>query len=437
MDEWHFFGERTVDGITYQLAKLGQSPTVYRWEPLAVPLSGQAAGEFRKTIAERRQIFSACKNSGLLRLEGPVHYQNRLWVGWENMHGDKVFSGNFPSPDHLPTIVRELSALIRAYEIIHLAGLVIGAPDWERLVRTETGIHMPDPWIKDYLARPEVPIPAGLNRVFPPEILQEGFPNLHSDRFYLGLLLYTVICGKIPFTLRKGWPHGVTAGKSVPLSYYQPGLNPDLAQIIDDLLALLPEDRPTLRNIRLEWQRTIDNEAVLATRRDYAVNLKNSHRFFAEMRVFHFLDRIKIPLTIFLMVLALGSGLWRFQTRPVQPPEAFIAEIFKSPNTAAPLLNHSGCMALIEKLSVEQNKRQRLSNELNSRPFVEIQSIKVLSQNKKQSTIELALQWWTWENGRWCRTFSREKVLLVRSRKTWKVAQVANVDQFKPQQKKN
>ncbi|HYH03280.1 MAG TPA: hypothetical protein VEC37_09275, partial [Bacillota bacterium] len=363
-------------------------------------------------------------------IEGPVYYQDRLWVGWQNLQGELAYRNN--SQNHLPTLVQELSPLIRAYEIIHLAGLVIGIPDWERIVRTETGIHMPDPWIKDYLARPEVSAPAGLNRVFPPEISQGGLPDLHSDRFYLGLLLYTIICGKIPYSLRKGWPHGVTAGKSIPLSYYEPKLNPALAQLIDDLLALTPEERPDLRKTRLEWQEAIRNDALLATKRDYAVNLKNSHRYFTEMRVFHLFNRIKIPLGVILVSLALGTGLWRFQMRPAQPPEAFITEIFKSPATASPLVNPSGCATLIQKLSVEQAKRQQLSSELNSRPFVEIQSIKVLSQNKKQSTVALCLKWWTWENGRWGQTFSREIIILERHNKTWKLVKAANSDNFTP-----
>lgn len=416
MEQWYFLEEQSEAGIPFRLGRLVPKSTIYRFEPLAFLLQRNAAGEFRKTMAERSRILSVCKNQGLLRLEGPFSYENRLWVGWQHCQGQSAFSQGFTGGE-VGQLIQDLLPLIRAYELTHLAGLVIGVPDWGRLVRTVTGFHLPDPWIKNYLTRPTLPVPPGLDRVFPPEISQGKPHDLNSDRFYLGLLLYTIICGKIPYPLRKGWPRGIAAGKSVPLVYHQPRLNPELSYLIEDLLSPNPEDRPPLREIRLRWQELVTNKTHVATSQAFNRNRRQSHSYFIGLKFFKLFDCLKIPLAIALV--SLGLGWWYLQERPEQPAEIFIRDLFQSPTAVSLWLNSTGSPRFIEKFSAEQKKRRRLIMELTTRPYVELQAIKVVAREGKKSTLQLSLKWWLWEDGVWRQEVNKERIVLKKNGNSW------------------
>jgi hypothetical protein len=336
MEEWLFCGEREQDGLTYCLGKRDRDPAIYRWEPLVTPLRGYLAGEFSKILNQRSQVVAACQNQGLLRVLGPIRHEGRLWVGWQDPDGRHPFESTANSGE-LTALIRDLLPIIRAYELVHLTGLVIGTPDWGRLSRNVSGYQQPDPWLKDYLARPASILPVGLTKVHPPELSQGALFSQAADRFYLGLLLYCLIGGKIPYPLKNHWPDG----RLLPLTYCQPHLNPALSNLITDLLAPDPEDRPSVREVRLQWQKSLDPAAHLATARDYTVNLQKNHHYSMGLRLTNWLSRIKIPLGVIAAFGLLGMGFVQWRNRPGPTADQIVKELFQTSFTATPLVNPS------------------------------------------------------------------------------------------------
>jgi hypothetical protein len=426
IDEWHFCGEREQDGLIYLLGRREHDPAIYRWEPLSRPLRGFQAGEFSKTLNQRCQVLTACQNQGLLRVLGPIRHENRLWVGWQDPGGRNPFTPAANS-DELTTLVRDLLPLIRAYEIVHLAGLIIGMPDWGRLTRSPIGYQLPDPWLKDYLARPASELPSGLLTVYPPELSQGAPFSQAVDRFYLGLLLYCLIGGKIPYPLKNRWPHRLLTERSIPLTYCQPQLNPALSNLIADLLASDPEDRPSLREVRLQWQKSLDQAAHLASAHDYAINRQKGHHYSVGLRLNEWLSRIKIPLVIIVTLGMLGSGYAWWQNRPGPSADQMVKALFKAPLSATPLINPAGCSDLIAKFTTEKERRSGLVKELTTQPYVKIKSLKVLSRLPRQTALVLTLEWWTWEQGHWRKTINQEKMVLGKHHRAWKILRTQTI----------
>jgi hypothetical protein len=428
MDEWRFWGERRQAGVSYLLGQREHDVAIYRWEPLTAPLRGPQVREFTQTLARRGRIISACQNLGLLRVVGPVRYENRLWVGWTEPGGQRPFTQK-TDPEHLTTLTTNLIPLIHAYEIVHLAGLVVGAPDWARLTWSKTGFHLPDPWVKNYLARPVCELPEGITAIYPPEIAQGSPESLEGDCFYLGLILYCLIGEIIPYRLKNHWPQGVLAGKTIPLTYRRPHLSPALSRLIEELLNPRPEDRPAIHEVRRQWQKILDQSQSIATARDYSANLQNSHRYFTGLRLTGLLTRLRLPFGIIVLCWLAGTGYqWWWQGRPIPSAEQTVQALFKTPAAAASLINPGACRGLLARLTAEQTRRYELVRELTTRPHIKIKEIKVLTRSPRRTALLVTLEWWTWERGRWRQTISQEKMALAKTRRLWRIIQSEPLD---------
>jgi hypothetical protein len=427
MDGWLFCEEQVRDGVVYSLGKRVGDTAVYRLEPLCVQLWGGQAGEFNRTLNQRSQVLAICQNQGLLRGLGPFRHENRCWVGWQDPGGGNPFQTTANQADLL-RIIRDLLPVIRAYELVHLAGLVIGAPDWGRLTRNSQGYQLPDPWLQEYLACPARELPPGLTAVYPPELSQGAPLGQAADGFYLGLLLYSLLCGNIPYPLKNNWPQGLLTRRPIPLTYFLPQINSQLSNLIADLLAPDPEERPLLREVRLQWQKCLDQSQSLATPGEYQRNRQASRRYGMGIHLNEWLARAKIPLRIIVIIgLLAGSCIW-WQNRPAPSAERIVTDLFASPLTATPLINPTGCADLVARLTREKNRRTGLIRELSFQPYVKLKAIKRLEHSNRKTELMLTLEWWTWEPDRWHKTVNQERIVLVKTRRTWKIQQMQPIE---------
>jgi hypothetical protein len=427
LDEWLFFDEREQDGLTFRFGRQGTDPTLYRWEPLTLPPRGRQVGEFCRTLAQRRQVLAACQSQGLLRIMGPFNYEKRWWVGWPEQGGRSPFTTP-TTPEELTAQIRDLLPLIRAYEIIHLAGLQLGTPDWGRITRSNNGYQMPDPWIREYLASADNnAIPSGLKTIYPPELNQDSLFSQAADRFYLGVLLYCLICGKIPYRLKNHWPLGIPTGQLIPLTLRQPQLHPELAGIITDLMAVEPEERPLLREVRLQWQNRLNQNTHLASQRDYTANLQKYHRYSLRLRLNNWFSRLKIPLGVCIAFWISITGYTWWQNRPKRTADESVKELFQAPWAAVPLIDPAGCADLVTRLTAEKDRRSDLIKQLTTQPYVKIKALKCLKRSAQRTEFILTLEWWSWERGQWRKIINREKMVLGKERRTWKIRQTKRI----------
>jgi hypothetical protein len=431
MEKWHFWGERKADGLTFLLGRQARDPAIYRWEPLALPFKGYPAGEFCKDLTRRRQILGACEDQGLLRVLGPVRYENRWWVGWRDFGSCPPFTAPVNQTE-LTATIRDLLPLIRAYEIVHLSGLSIGMPDWNRLTRSDRGFQLPDPCVTQYLVAADgKKAPSGLTTIYPPEASRGTWLSQTSDRFYLGLLLYCLIGGKIPYPLKNHWPQGIETGRLIPLTHRQPQINPALSALIANLMTVEPEERPLVREVRLQWQNHLSQATYLASGRDYTANLQKLHHYNSWLRLNNWLSRLKLPLGGIIVVWLLLFGFARWQNRPDPTAEQVVQKLLAAPLAAVPLIDPVGSIGLSAKLTAEKRRRLDLVTELTNQPYLKIKAIKSLKRSPRRIEFALILEWWTWKQGQWRRTIDRKRLILGKQRRGWKIMPARTISRNK------
>jgi serine/threonine protein kinase len=424
VNEWRFFGERTEAGLTYLLgSKLGEK-AVYRWEPVVVPLRGFEVNQFRQTLEKRAKILEVCQDQGILRVLGPIEHENRYWIGWKNHRGSNPLTDSSRKNDPT-TVIPGLLPPIHAYEAAHQGGLKLGIPDWNRLVWDETGLHLPDPWIKNYLADPGLELIPGLASVYPPEYFSGAESSGQtSDLFSLGVLLYSVICGKLPYPLKNQWPtQGIIRGKTIPLTVECPEVNPEFNQIVLKLLSPEQTNRPAAREVRLRWEQVIAANRCLATAPEYDSNRRKNNRYYLRSLLSKTGAKLKNPALAAIAVIWLIWGCHWYLSRPSPPVTQVVQAIFCTLPDSLPS-NVSGSRYLLEKLSAEKRRRILSLNELVNQPYFKLKSIRVLSQTSQKSVLRLNLEWRTWNQGVWNRYQSITTVELKKYRNSWKISKI-------------
>lgn len=420
MKNWIFIDEYSDAGILYMLGKKSHNGTLYRWEPLASRIHGYEAAIFRQNAEKRCKVLAASEQMGILPLEKPINHQGRLWIGWEARPGKSPFSPNYQPPD-LPQLIRDLYPLISSFEQLHYRGTVVGRPDWHRLYHNEDGFFLVDPWCRPYLVSPDTPLPAGLDSCRTPESYF-GDPHAQAgDIFYLGLIIYFLLCHQLPFALEDGWPTtAVLKGEVIPITHYRPEINPGLARLLNRMLALKKYERPTALQVKLFWKDMITRENYFATASEKVIHLKKYQQELKVRSIRKFSIRAGLILLITIAAFASGRFLWQAFNREPPINRELIESFYQN---QASMLSSSVTSGhnLFQDVVQARDQRLQLITELLGHPVIEVKDLAVKKQSPERAMVEVSVLWWQWSGGIWKKDLRQEFLYLKRNGRRWQI----------------
>lgn len=421
MKNWVFTNEQLEDGVPVILSKSIDDGSIMHWEPVATKLRGYDAALFRQEITARHKSTNHCTGSAILPLQKPLSYQERIWLGWEERKGTSPFGPNYTRPA-TEQLIKDLLPLIAAYQEFHLHKLVVGKPDWRRIRHNDSGFYMPDPFARLFLATPQIELPAGLSSCRPPESYYGAQPTLESDIFYLGLSLYVIISGKLPYELENSWPtRALLKGDIIPLTYHCQEISPELSNLITQMLVAKKHERPSIDHVKNVWEESINCNDCLASPTQKVVNLRKYRRrnqkIWLKKSLFN-------PFSYLLLLALIGFGFGTLLMRnwvqnPVTPKQ-IAARFYET--CSNPLQIESFAQNGIARDIYEARvHRTRLIAELLSRPIIEVQKLSVLSETDHFALIEAKVTWWRWVDGSWQPNQSTEIISLERRNNRWQI----------------
>ncbi len=426
MSDWVFFEEQKQDGVLFRLAKSRDDNKIYHFEPLATRFRGNNAGSLRRAIAERNnrlEIAAKSLESGVLKVIGPVFYQDCFWLGWENITGQRYFDALKRGKHSLTKITPQMIPLINAYLLYHRSGLIVGRPDWGRLYRGDKGIMMPDPSGLSNLSPVETDLPPGLMGCRPPETFSGAELCISNDIYYLGLILYLSYTGKIPYLLQNGWPNqGVVKGEIIPPLIYTPELSPLLSGMIMDLLRPDPADRPTIVEVDNFWHFLLEQRKPSLVSKSEIAYRKKQAVIFRNLCWKRIRQRIWLPVAVgavLIIMLVLFIPLNRQEmTSPIQTVKIFYQKAAGSPQKEVGYETNSG---ITMDFSQMKQERIKMAMELLSQPLAEVEDLKVQPEVSQQVIIKTHIGEWEWQNGVWQKNRCREELTLHRKGKGWEI----------------
>jgi hypothetical protein len=426
VEDWQLLGEQREDGIGFQLARSAADGTLYRWEPLALKPKGFELADLQREIGRRSAING---NSAVLPISGVFRHEGRYWLAWPARRGRNLFqasSAEWP----LEQALRAVIPLAQSYAECHQRGLGLGVPAWERLDCDRDGLFMPDPWLLGKLYRPELSLPPGLAACHPPEFLHGKPPGPDGDRFYLGLILYWCCTGHIPFPLSHGWPtRSLEEGMVIPPDLYRPGLHPELARVIRDLLAADPGQRPAAAEaVKVLTEIPLEKEAaVQLTGRSLERKVKGFRSKWLWKR--HCRSFAPWAAGAILAILALGWTLGGAvgglapEKSPFESVQAFYRDWSDprfNPDDPRPELGRDFVSA--------REQRQRLIQQLRSRPLAEAVAVKKILISGEQAVLRASLVWWEWSDTGWRQAHTVEELTLRKKGRNWQIIRRERVE---------
>lgn len=328
-----------------------------------------------------------------------------------------------------------LFPLIRGYWQYHQAGLIVGRPDWRRIILTTEGLVMPDPACLHFLVSPEIQLWQGLLNCRPPEdyLGQELTPA--GDMYYLGLLIYLAFSGNLPYLLENSWPtRAVLKGRIIDLGIHCPAINPMLAVAVHDLLNPDPEKRFTSGQLVDLWLLALEQKKVLAPPAAQETNLRRQRSFRHRLRLRKSLKSSWVKTAAVTIILMAGiTGLFPVGgiigllpgRRPAgNSPLAEVRRFYQTmagPPEAADVIRYNRQVGK----DLLQAKADRIKDaaELLTRPLAEVKSLTVISQTADQVSVLATVKQWDWRN-RFRREIEyREKLVLQKEKQGWKIRQ--------------
>ncbi len=426
LEDWQLLGEQREDGIGFQLARSRADGTLYRWEPLVMKPKGVELANLQREIG-RRSVLNAA--GAVLAVSGVFRHEGRHWLAWPARRGRNLFQVSF---SELPPEqgLRAAIPLAQSYAECHRRGICLGIPPWERLNYDQDGLFMPDPWLLGKLYRPELSLPPGLAGCHPPEFLHGKPPCPAGDRFYLGLILYWCCTGHIPFPLNHGWPtRALEEGTVIPPDLYWPGLHPELAKLICDLLAADPIRRPSVTvAVRVLTESPFKKEAaVQVTGRNLERKVRGFQRKWFWKR--HWRSFAPWVAGAMLAIVVLGWALGGAgrglapEESPLESAQAFYRD-WSDPrfngNDSSPELRRDFMSA--------REQRQRLIQQMLSRPLVEAVSVKKVLITGEQAVLRISLVWWEWSDTGWRQIHTVEELTLRKKGRNWQIIRRERVE---------
>lgn len=190
--------------------------------------------------------------------ESGVLRDRRPWFAFEAIAGPTLEELLASGPMSVIEVAELVRDLVEILEHAHRRGVIhrglrpdrvivatdrrfpLCIPDWSEAKAHDATSHAPSPASEEarrYLA-PELADPeAGAGH----ELIDD-----RADMFALGVIAYRALTGGLPFA------PGHDAASSAPAHALRPGAPPELAAIIDSLLALDRSDRPSAAEVRVE-----------------------------------------------------------------------------------------------------------------------------------------------------------------------------------------
>lgn len=411
MSDWVFLGEQTENGLVYQLAMNRCDGQYFRFEPVATGLRVNAASQLRQEI-ENRSIKESDLNLGIISVIGPIFHEGRYWLGWKDRNGQNLFSGR-KIRQTLQEELADLYPLINSYQIWRQLGLTVGRPEWRRLAIDSRGLFMLDPKAAFYLNQPCLELPITIERSRPAEEYRNQSLEYYRDLFYLGLIIYYYLTGEVPFALRKGWPtQDIVAGKVINPQIYRPKLPPGLGRLIMAMLAPEPLERPTIDVVAGLWNEYLKLGPENA-KPDLNVVLPKPVSLKKETALTKALSKVALPVTILaLLIIGLSIAFPRNSPRPKVSPLKAAAHFYQEMGRVD-FNNQKGDSVQISVTDFEDATKRRLEmvGALLSKPVLEVDQIRIVTETPEMAVIEADLTWWEWSAGGWTRRQGREKLV--------------------------
>lgn len=393
---------------------------IYRWEPLPGKTQVDEIGRLRLALGERNQAIAAPMESGILPVRGLEVIANRYWLGWETRNG-----GPWLQPEPRPGTVawprlEALLPLIRGYGAYHRAGLVVGCPDWRRIGLGPEGLFMPDPYFKRFLAVAQWEFPPGLAACRPPEEFGAANQSQAGDCFYLGVIIYQYLTGRLPFRLVKGWPtQAILQGERIPLGLFQPGLDPEVAAVVKALLDPEGTKRPSASEVERCWEQVLAGAKTVQ-----AVDWERERR--TELREYRRQCRwrlVKQWAPWVAVVLVLQAGLvWWLTARPRggMTPERSLERFYTA--VGGLVREDAGVEPALERDFVKaRQERAELIREVLERPLAEVRRVRVVRKEGQRVVAEVVLGWWERSGTGMRLRETEEQVVLTRDGRSWRV----------------
>ena len=417
---------------------------LYHLEPFPTKLKGWQSREFREMI-QQRAVEPGSTGSGeakaararaILPVCGPFHYQQQILLGWEKREGAALWTSP-DGPGEEPRLFRDILGVLSSYRIYHQKGILIGQPVWERVHRDDKGIYFPDPVLVSALAKPQGELPSGLGNSHPPERFRGLAANPAGDIFYLGILIYWLFTGDLPYRIARGWPtRAITAGENIPFYSKRPDIAPAVGALVDRMLAGLPEERPRIEEIEEKWfhftARDLESGAWRSSPPERARQEllqkayihQNKIRFFRKgwRTAWEYAKkqgtRALIPVAALVLI---GWVLGTCLMRPTQAPLQIVRHFYQ--RVAAPTAFFPENEKTVPDYLQERAKRLQAVREIMGKPLVQLSGLKVVSGNDTAGALHAAAELieWQWNGTGWRRVQRVEYLDLKKTPSGWKI----------------
>jgi serine/threonine protein kinase len=217
---------------------------------LATEFEPRDQAEVRKRFFREAEAAARLRHPGIRRIVASGEDNGTAWVAMERLEGKPL--SHFTVPFRLLPVEDTLELAARAAEALNYAhsenvvhrdikpANIIYDPVTDRLKITDFGFaHITDS------GRTRTGLVLGTPSFKSPEQLSDGRVTAASDLFSLGVTLYQLLTGKLPFQSGSmiGLMQSIIARPHVPPSAARDDLDPVLDSILDRALQKRPADR--------------------------------------------------------------------------------------------------------------------------------------------------------------------------------------------------
>lgn len=256
-------GQRFAGCTVQRLLGAGASSAVYaafdeaagEWRALKVflpaPGADSASAEGRRRFGQEQDLIGRLQHPDIVRVHGSGETDGLAWLSMELLAGTDLVRYTQVARRLPPALVLQLAERIaRALDHAHRGGIVHRdlkpanvMVDWatQRVTLTDFGLARTD----DAEAT-RTGLVLGSPAYMAPELLAGATPDARSDLYALGVLLFQLLSGRLPFDasglgelLRQ-----VATTPAPDLRSWLPGLDAGVAELVQLLLAKRPAERP-------------------------------------------------------------------------------------------------------------------------------------------------------------------------------------------------